>query len=112
MDGTIIRSFIRSKLRLTILRNLLDVFPGELRLSTLSGRAFSDPSSVTFALRGDGIRYSRELSLTGLGLVEERKTRGGVYYGIIPDRLSDVNEILFVARSFNLRKKNVEVVIE
>ena len=112
MDGTIIRSFMRSKLRLTILRNLLDVFPGELRLSTLSGRAFSDPSSATLALRGGGIRYSRDLSLTGLGLVEERKTRRGVYYSIIPDRLSDVNEILLVARSFNLREKNIEVVIE
>ena len=111
MDGTVIRSFIRSKLRLSVLRNLFDVFPGELRLSTLSGRAFSDPSSVTLAIRGGGIRYSRDLSLLGLGLVEERKAHGGVYYSISPDRIADVSEILLVARSFNGREKNFEVVI-
>ena len=103
-------------MRLSILRTLFDVFPGQLRLSSLSGRAFSDPSSASLAIRGGGkqgkgIRYSRDLSLTGLGLVEERKAHGGVYYSICPDRIADVNEILLVARSFNVREKNIEVEI-
>ena len=117
MDGTVIRSFMKSKTRLSVLRTLFGAYPGESYLSEIARHVFVDPSSASLAIRGGGkqgkgIRYSRDLSLTGLGLVEERKTRGGVYYSIIPDRLSDVNEILLVARSFNLREKNIEVVIE
>ena len=111
MDGTVIRSFMRSKLRLSILRNLFDIYPCESYLSDIARRVHTDPSSASLAIRGGGIRYSRDLSLLGLGLVEERKVRGGVYYSIIPDRLPAVNEILLVARSFDGREKNFEVEI-
>ena len=112
MDGTVIRSFKRSKLRLSILRTLFDAYPCESYLSDIARRVLTDPSSASLAIRGGRIRYSRDLSLLGLGLVEERKTHGGVYYSICPDRMVDVNEILLVARSFSTRVKNVEVMIE
>ena len=111
MDGTVIRSFMRSKLRLSILSILFNTYPCESYLSDIARRVLTDPSNASMAIRGGGIRYSRELSLTGLGLVEERKTHGGVYYSICPDRIADVNEILLVARSFNVRSKNIEVEI-
>ena len=117
MDGTVIRSFMKSKTRLTVLRTLFNAYPDELYLSDIARHVFVDPSSASLAIKGGGkqgkgIRYSKDLSLTGLGLVEERKAREGVYFSIVPDRMVDVNEILLVARSFSTRVKNVEVMIE
>lgn len=105
LDGQEIRSFMRSKLRLEILRYLFDKYPSKIYLSEISRNIGSDPSNILGALKGSEGRYTEEDSLVSLGLVkiiQNRKT----YYQINDENLHKINEIF---RIWNGKNINLEL---
>jgi len=102
-QGRVIRSFMRSPLRLTVLRYLFDIYPQSNYLSEIARSVNSDPSNITGALRGSGIRYTTEDSLISMNLVEVRIMKHNNYYRINENSLEKINEILRVWNN----KKNV-----
>ena len=111
MDGTIIRSLMRSKLRMKILRHLFDIYPNTSYISEIARSLNSDPSNVSGSMVGLGERYSSNLSLLSLNLITEDKETFS-YYGINPDKLGEIREIFLVSQSFKRNGKNMEVMIE
>lgn len=105
LDGREVKSFMRSPLRLTVLRYLFDIFPQYNYLSEIARGVNSDPSNITGVLRGSGMRYTTEDSLISMKLVEVRVMKRNNYYRVNENSLEKISEILRVWNS----KKNVSL---
>ena len=95
MDGEIVRSIMRSRLRVSILRYLWNKYPQKAYLSEITRGIRSDASNTHGALNGmNNHRWAVELSLVSLGLVEKINLKNHVYYRLNNTRIQDIQDIL------------------
>ena len=104
MDGEIIRSVLKSKQRVSILRYLWDKYPQKAYLSEITRGIQSDASNTHGALNGmNNHRWAVELSLVTLGLVEKINK----YYKLNSEKIQDIQDILNMVNN-----KGIEVIVE
>lgn len=108
MDGEIIRSVLKSKQRVSILRYLWDKYPQKAYLSEITRGIQSDFSNTHGALNGmNNHRWAVELSLVALGLVEKISIKKSTYYKLNSERIQDIQDILNMVNN-----KGKEVIID
>ena len=104
MDGEIVRSIMKSRLRVSILRYLWDKYPQKAYLSEITRGIRSDASNTHGALNGmNNHRWAVELSLVTLGLVEKINK----YYKLNSEKIQDIQDILNMVNN-----KGIEVIME
>ena len=82
MNGDIMRSLNRSKLRRRVLFHLLSIYPYKSYVSEIARNIRSDPSNVWGCLEGLGSRYTIEESLVSLLLVNREQIRAHRYFKV------------------------------
>ena len=108
MDGEIVRSIMKSRLRVSILRYLWNKYPDKTYLSEITRGIHSDPSNTRGALVGflPG-RWDTELSLVSIGLVKKVQEKKHTYYLLNGDKIQDIQDILTLVNN-----KTLEVMVE
>jgi len=79
-DPQIIRSLIKSKIRVSILLYLNNIYPHASYPAEISRKIDAHPMNVIGALKGAGNRYNSTKSLVVLGLVYTIDLDGAIFY--------------------------------
>ena len=80
MDGDILRSIKKSKIRREVLKYLSNIYPDRAYLTQIGYDLNKSTTSVNGALIGIGCKYSVESSLLSLKLVSVISRSGKKYY--------------------------------
>ena len=99
ISGEMIRSFRRSRTRLTIIKYLNGIYPEGAYLSEIARNISSDPSNTRGCVLGLGIRYTVSESLVAVGLVEEYRKGDSKYY-----RIGDKAKVDEIIRMFPVKR--------
>ena len=94
MDGTIIRSISRSKLRREVLKYLANIYPNRAYLTEIAYVLNTQATTINGTLIGSGCRYSVESSLLALNLVSVVSRSGKKYYQLNRPFADEVLELI------------------
>ena len=107
MDGEVLRSVMKSRLRVAILEYLWNKHPEKSYLSEIMRGIRSDFSNTHGALNGSK-RWTLELSLVSLKLVKRVEIKKNTYYLLNDDKIQDIQDILNLVNNTT----TLEVIVE